>query len=204
MTDCPNVEIRDRLPDLLHERLDPSTRAAVMAHVVDCQDCDVELRLLREARTVLSSGIRMVDVTAVARVVVARVPRASAATGGGRSRGLDWRIAASVLLFAIGGASVVMLRGHGDAGQPASAHIAPRPAALAADVGSATPAAESVASSSALSQDAELSAAGGVSDLSDSELRSLVDDLPTLDALPPTDPDPVAVRVAVPGSGSSE
>lgn len=204
MTDCPNVEMRDRLPDLLHERLDPSTRAAVMAHVTDCQDCDVELTLLREARAVLSSGVSKVDVTTVARVVVQRVPRASTATVRGRSRGREWRIAASVLLVAIGGASVVMLRRHGDGVRRESAAVAARPVAPAADVGSATPAAESIASSPAASEGAELSAAGGVSDLSDSELRSLVDDLPTLDALPLTDPDPVSVRVAVPGSGSSE
>src|SRR5437764_7404025 len=101
MTDCPNAEMRDRLPDLLHERLDPSARAAVVAHVADCQDCDLELTLLRQARTVLSSDVRMIDVTTVARVVLERVPRTSASTGEGRSRWLDWRIAASVLLFAI-------------------------------------------------------------------------------------------------------
>ena len=36
MNDCPNAEIRDRLPDLLHDRLDPSARAAVTAHVATC------------------------------------------------------------------------------------------------------------------------------------------------------------------------
>jgi len=80
MTDCPNVEMRDRLPDLLHERLDPSTRAAVLAHVADCQDCDAELTLLREALTVLSSGARLIDVTAVARAVVEGVPRPGVAS----------------------------------------------------------------------------------------------------------------------------
>ena len=53
MTDCSSAEMRDRLPDLLHERLDPSARAAVMAHVADCQDCDLELALLREARVAI-------------------------------------------------------------------------------------------------------------------------------------------------------
>ena len=38
MTDCPNAEMRDRLPDLLHERLETSVRAAVMAHVDQCDD----------------------------------------------------------------------------------------------------------------------------------------------------------------------
>jgi len=202
MTDCPNVEMRDRLPDLLHERLDPSTRAAVLAHVADCQDCDAELTLLREALTVLSSGARLIDVTAVARAVVEGVPRPGVASGVGYGRWMDWRIAASVLLFAVGGASIVMLRGHRDGAlrAPVVAATATPPVA----VGSETPPAESVASAAATSEGAELSAAGGVSDLSDSELQSLVDDLPTLDALPPTDPEPVNVRVAVPGSGSSE
>ncbi|PYP60840.1 MAG: hypothetical protein DMD26_18920, partial [Gemmatimonadetes bacterium] len=57
MTDCPNAEMRDRLPDLLHERLDASARAVVMAHVADCDDCRAELVVLREARVVLASGV---------------------------------------------------------------------------------------------------------------------------------------------------
>ena len=43
-----------------------------------------------------------------------------------------------------------------------------------------------------------------IDDLSDNELRALVDDLPTLDALPSADPEPVVVRVALPGSERSE
>src|SRR5438270_13679745 len=108
MTDCPNVEMRDRLPELLHEGLDASTRAAVMAHVADCQDCHVELTLLREARAILSSGIRSVDVTTIARVVVERSPGANRVVAG-HSRQVNWRIAASLILFAIGAGSVVML-----------------------------------------------------------------------------------------------
>ena len=47
MNDCPNAEIRDQLPDLLHDRLDASARAAVTAHVASCVDCRDELELLR-------------------------------------------------------------------------------------------------------------------------------------------------------------
>ena len=62
MTDCPNAEMRDRLPDLLHERLETSVRAAVMAHVDECDDCRAEIALLREAHVVLSPAVRAVDV----------------------------------------------------------------------------------------------------------------------------------------------
>jgi hypothetical protein len=48
---------------------------------------------------------------------------------------------------------------------------------------------------------AELSAAGGVSDLSDRDLRALLDDLQSIDAEPSTDPEPVSVRITLPGRG---
>jgi len=57
---------------------------------------------------------------------------------------------------------------------------------------------------SATAASAELSAAGGVGDLSDSDLRALLDDLNSIDAMPSAEPEPVTVRVAVPGSGSIE
>ena len=55
MNDCSNAEIRDRLPDLLHERLDASARATVAAHVADCADCREELELLRDVRAALAA-----------------------------------------------------------------------------------------------------------------------------------------------------
>jgi hypothetical protein len=62
MNDCPNAEIRDRLPDLLHDRLDVSTRAAVMAHVDDCVDCRAELELLKGVRGVMVARTPRVDI----------------------------------------------------------------------------------------------------------------------------------------------
>ena len=123
MTDCPNAEMRDRLPDLLHERLDASARVAVMAHVAQCADCRGELTLLREARVALTSDMRVVDVAAIARVVVARaaVPVVHAPRHDRRRRTwMDWRVAASIALVAIGGASFAMIR--------ARQHTTPLPA----------------------------------------------------------------------------
>ena len=64
MTDCPNAEIRDLLPDLVHGRLDATARADVERHVRDCDDCAAEVTLLRELRTAFHASPR-VDVAAI-------------------------------------------------------------------------------------------------------------------------------------------
>src|SRR2546429_521739 len=103
MSDCPNAEMRDRLPDLLHEQLDARARAAVMAHVEDCVDCHVELALLREARVALSpSGVVSIDVASIARVVVERTRTPVSGSPRRRVRWTDWRIAASIAVLAVG------------------------------------------------------------------------------------------------------
>lgn len=199
MTDCPNGELRDQLPELLHERLDASARALVVAHVAECPDCRAELTILQEARIALSSGTRALDVSGIVRVVVERSRLAPSASTW-RSRGLDWRIAASILVVALGGASMVVARSRG--GASTAAAVSPARGVEREAVG---PRPESIAAAPASSsQSAELSAAGGVGDLSDSDLRALMDDLPSLDALPAADPEPVNVRVALPGMDSSE
>lgn len=208
MIDCPNAEMRDRLPDLLHERLDKSTRAAVMAHVGQCVDCRAELALLREARMALTSGVRSVDVAAIARGVIARTEAPAAGVpAASRSRRRrtwsDWRIAASIAVIAAGAASIAVLR-------PKHEAVAPAPAPVVANTVAVTPpVAESVrpvrhptvAPVAAAAQTAELSAGAGVGDLSDNDLRALLQDLESMDAVTPTDPEPVTVRVSTPGRG---
>src|SRR5471032_794900 len=108
MTDCPNAEIRDRLPDLLHERLDESVRTAVMAHVADCADCREELELLRGVRSALLARTPRVNVSQI----VAALPKPSARAvpaAARRARRIDWRIAATVTFLAVGGSSVAVL-----------------------------------------------------------------------------------------------
>src|SRR5947209_7568668 len=103
MTDCPDAEIRDRLPDLLHDRLDASTRAAVEAHVAGCADCRAELELLR--------GIQSAHVVRTPRVnvnaIVAALPAPPVTPMAGapipiasrrRQTWFDWRVAASIAL----------------------------------------------------------------------------------------------------------
>lgn len=208
MTDCSNAEMRDRLPDLLHEQLDPSARAAVMAHVAQCADCRAELTLLREARVALTSGMRTVDVAAITRAVIAR-PSAPVIDAVSRRRRVsmwkdDWLVAASIALVAIGGASFALIhsRQHVDVmPTPSAVATAPVPVVRAPIVAASH---ETVATARApmpAAAAAELSAAGGVGDLSDNDLRALLDDLQSIDAEPPTDPEPVSVRVTLPGRG---
>jgi hypothetical protein len=184
MIDCPNAEMRDRLPDLLHERLDASTRAAVMAHVESCAACRAELSLLREAGVALSSGVRLVDAAAIARVVVARVPTPA--------------------LFAIRTVRQPNVVPPVTETAVAVAPVTPGgPVAGATTIGKHRPAAHARQEIAVAASSAELSAAGGMSDLSDSDLKALLNDLEKMDAEPVIEPEPVNVRVS-PGRGSSE
>ena len=61
MNDCQNAEMRDQLPDLLHDRLDAAARAMLTAHVASCTDCREELALLRVAYGTLIKATPRVD-----------------------------------------------------------------------------------------------------------------------------------------------
>src|SRR5258705_13517723 len=109
MIDCMNAEIRDRLPDLLHERLDSETRAAVVAHVAACEACRQELAVLKATKGLLARVPR-VDAARIASAVVAQSKAAVPATPRVPSTGrtwVSWRMAAAIVLAALGGAAIV-------------------------------------------------------------------------------------------------
>jgi len=204
MTDCPNAEMRDRLPDLLHERLEASVRAAVMAHVDECDDCRAEMALLRESRIVLSPEVRAVDIVAISRVVIEKT-RPQVTARARRSPWTDWRIAASIALLLVGaGSAALVVRARERPSRVAalvdSQAVAPNAASPA--VVAAQPAAPSESAPAAAS--AELSAAAPVGDLSESDLRALLSELDQIDAVPATEPEQVNVRVSLPGNTGSE
>lgn len=210
MSDCLNAEMRDRLPDLLHEQLDESARAAVLAHVEDCVDCRGELALLRETRVALSPlGVISVDVASIARVVVERTRAPLSIVPRRRPIWSDWRIAASILVLAVGAGSVAIIRGTRSA-----TSVVPLAAVPVLDASPNIGASTTVASTvdrertrqavAASASKPELSSGGGVGDLSENDLRSLLQSLDNIDAVPSTESDPVTVRVALPGSGSLE
>src|SRR6185437_1972078 len=116
MNDCANAGVRDQLPELLHDRLDAQTRAAILAHVNGCVDCRAELELLRDVRGMLAVQAPRVDVNWVA-AALPKPPRQRAAQSGTTSLGAarrhrvwsDWRVAAAVTLLIAGGSSVALL-----------------------------------------------------------------------------------------------
>src|SRR4029078_419075 len=81
MNDCLNAEMRDLLPDLLHDRLAADVRAAVTAHVSACIDCREELEVLRH----LPAGARApFDVLSGGARAVATAPSGARCTHAGR------------------------------------------------------------------------------------------------------------------------
>jgi anti-sigma factor RsiW len=169
MTDCPNGDIRDLLPDLLHGRLGATERAAVEVHLRDCEECRDELELLRGMR----SALRRAPAVNVSRIVAEIPPyHAPAGVRAARTWG-GWRIAAAITLLAAGGTSVLVARN--DDGEPATVAIA------------------------TASAPRELALTGGaVGELDDSELSALIDDVGSLEAVTPADADNAAVAGPLP------
>jgi hypothetical protein len=224
--------MRDLLPDLLHERLDVSLRAAVVAHVDDCEDCRAELQLLRDTRGMLARQTPRIDVHYVVGALplapkrVASPARAPLAVARNR-RWADWRVAAAVAVLAVGGTSVAVLQRTTGA-SPAiervadtSAPAAPRAATPVASTSepagggapvatsaptseSTTPARESATTTRAVaSADEGIGMTGRLSDMNERQLRALLDDIDNMQAVPITEPDPVSLKVESTHSSSS-
>ncbi len=154
MRDCVNGEVRDRLPELVHERLSAVERGAVVAHVGECAECAAELALLRQLRGALAAA-PVVDVSRIVAAVRRHPERGRSAADEGpgvaaerpdssivpidaarrrgetrtRAWGGRWRVAAAIATLMVGGTSVGIL-----ARQRGGAEVAP--AVRTADGGS--------------------------------------------------------------------
>ena len=113
MNDCSNADIRDQLPDLLHDRLSASARAAVLAHVEGCVDCRDELELLRGVRVALAAHVPRIDIAyvvgALPKAPVSPMSPARKVAPTPHRRWADWRVAAAVTMLVAGGSSVALL-----------------------------------------------------------------------------------------------
>ncbi len=180
MNDCPNAEIRDQLPDLLHGRLDGAARARVEMHVGACADCAAELEMLRGMRG--ASPAPHVDVEGIVSALPA--PRRA------RRVGLHvWQIAAAVVFLAAGGSTLATYvhRLH-KADSTAAVRVASRQ-------DSAT------GSDAAQAGDVELSVGYGYSDLTDAQLEILLKDVEDLKAVPMADPETSVPNVTIGNGG---
>jgi anti-sigma factor RsiW len=190
MNKCTELDIQEMLPDLLHGKLDADAGARVEAHVASCEECTEDLEVLR---TVKSAAVFIppIDVDRVVRQIPPYRMIVPAAQAPARSRVVSWLVAASLAVVVLGGGSLLMIQEKPSAqrvvdGIPApdgsasrlpvpkpDSTVAPKPAAV---VGSPTHA---------------LALATGVDGLSDSNLRQLMNDMNSFDALPTTEPEPV-------------
>ena len=200
MNDCVNAEMRDRLPDLLNDRLSANERAEVVAHVAACADCREELEVLRAIRSMLSAPAPRVD---VARVVSALPKPPSPATRRPTTRTwADWRIAAAVTVLAVGGSSVALIN--------RAPHVSSAKVEVVQVPGVDTPSASRGRTVTAATKGTQLPAvvetnqdddAGGLgmsghlSDLDDAQLQALINEIEEMQAVPITEPEPVSIRV---------
>jgi hypothetical protein len=220
MNDCSNAEIRDQLPDLLHERLDTSVRAVIVAHVAECVDCRDELELLRSVQKALIARTPQVDIA----YVVGALPKAPAPATARpqihavpRRRWSDWRVAAAVTLLVAGGSSLAVLRRTPatvetrppitDTSLSRSAPVAPVASSQTTPSPTASPtrtAVSTVATTGDADAPIEDGPDGRFAGLTDAQMQALLGEIDRLQAVPVTEPDPVAIRVDLKPGGAED
>jgi len=211
MNDCRNAEIRDQLPDLLHDRLTDGDRAVVLAHVDGCAECRDELELLRGVHRALVAGTPRVNTLRILSALPkpgAIVPQPMLQSRPTRSRWADWRIAAAITVIAVGGGSFAVLsRSHTSTPVPPMARVeAPTPTVdTQVAVGPATPpASDRVAQTVTDVHEVDLpvdddtpetGVEGRLNSLSEQQLKALLNDIGQMKAIPVTEPDPITIKV---------
>jgi len=188
MRDCVNAEFRDRLPELLHGRLDGAERAMVLAHVASCEDCTAELALLRSLRETLAADAPAIDVSRV----VASLPASPSRTTRRPSRVTRRVGSLASLALAAGIGAVAILRDPAVQDGPRQVHTLP-PIALPAPervaAGESAAAHGQPSSQRAVEAHGELALEAGLSEVSDGVLAMLLREIETMDALPAVEPE---------------
>ena len=198
MNDCPNGELRDLLPDLLHDRLNAAERRRVEAHVAECEDCRAELALLRDLRGTLRR-VPAVEVGAIVAAIPPYRPPVRRSWGG-------WHAAAAAALIAVGGTSIA-IASHTSVPPTAATAAATAPVAVTTPVIDAPAPTSTVSRAVAVAHPTrtrELPASGTVADLSDQELATLLDGIETLDVIPSADVEPVVPAAATTSSAQGQ
>lgn len=192
MNDCQDVTMREALPELLHGQLADGERRLVEAHVAVCADCTDELAILRAV--LATARVPAVDTTRIVAMIApykgAPVTSSTTTLATGvtqqpdiiplRSRGVRHarfsrlQLAAALALAAVGVSTATVVARERQQG-PATAVVAH----------SATPSA---------GQDPGV-ALVATADLSDAQLATLINDMNSMQALPPAEPEPIAPAV---------
>ena len=193
MRDCDNSEVRDLLPELLHDRLGPAARAELKRHVDACADCQAELELLR--RVVAAAPAPAVDVARITAALPA-YRRGQGASGSGR----PWLLRAAALIAVIAGGwgilRIALDRTASSDGvatppmavvpQPEVSPVPPTPRVAPSGSGPAVAGARPAT---------DLAIGESFHDLSDHELQTLLDELGSLDAMTPAETEVVVPAI---------
>ena len=200
MSECTNLEMRDLLPDLARGALTGPSLVAVEQHVASCASCRAELALVRSAQAVLGATPSVDASRIVAAVVRSGAIRRNATTAVAQSRRRRgwsmstsprrvWLAAASVV--AVAGAAVLATSVARKPGSPDLPPVVIQFEEPNAPVPNAAEATEPVRSPTRPPARAELVMGGGVSDLADADLESLLKALDGLDAQLDVEPAPL-------------
>jgi anti-sigma factor RsiW len=176
-----NLEVRERLPEWLHDTLPAGERAVVDAHLATCAECAAELEVLRVAlATMRARPVPRIDT----RSIVAALPSsARARTAPRRSFASQWRFAAAITVVALGGMSLAVVRQYFGQVPTVDTLAAVPPSSI--PVAPVTPQVDTPAAVRPVG----LTAGGGVSDLGDDDLETLIGALDRLEAAPHVEPD---------------
>jgi anti-sigma factor RsiW len=229
MTDCPNGEIRDELPDYVHDRLVGAERARVAAHVASCPFCAAEVELLGAARRAITAAAPRID---PARIVAALPAPPRALRGPAIVRPLasarrpaarvgSWRMAAAIATIAVGSVSFAVIRDIGG-GSTATGHQVSAPAVASNAVPPRVVAPAPVVAPPAVPPQVALQSqpqpkgavqgeevadnnvvvpdGGRLNDLSDDDVQSLLNDIDQLDGVPDANPQPAMAPLRTGGT----
>src|SRR5919108_3148859 len=187
MSDCTNIEIRDLLPDLARGALSGQLLVAVEQHLATCASCRAELAMLQKARQVL--GVTpAVNTARIAAAVVRAAGHRRVVSISSPSR-RAWLLAASVAAIAAAAALVTTLTTtSGDPDLPPVVINVEDPDTTALDT---FPPTERISPTPRAPAQAELVVVGGVSELADADLESLLRALDNLDAQIDVEPAPL-------------
>jgi anti-sigma factor RsiW len=190
MTKCTELEIQEMLPDLLHRSLDINGLSRVEAHLATCESCIEELKVLRMVAGAAVFAPSIDNDQIVRQIPPYRMPVQPPRVPA-RSRVVSWVVAASMLIVIAGGGSLLLApRNQTRVALRPSVEQSTRSAAITAPPAAHLPDEQSTTVAS-VEQPAQVLAVGGVDGLSDGDLRQLMDDMNTFDALPAPEPEPV-------------
>lgn len=194
MRDCEDGNMRDLLPGYAHDALSAAERAKVAAHLATCGDCAAELELIEAASRAYPAP--KVDVSKIVKALPS-APRAGSRPFFATRIG---QLAAAVAIMAVGALSVFALRGwfggtsydvEVGGGALASNDTARSPHTVVPDSPAVTaaPAPSRAIAVAPAGNGSGLSFGGGLSDLTDDQLDTLLSELGALDALPSAEPE---------------